>query len=129
MILSTVSTPDFIHPAGTLGGLATEFSSTFNDNSGGSGQAYLSVTGGMDASQFNQNYFNSPYVPGVTADLFAQFTTDINTSTGDWLVRSNDPVTGDFVAVPEPSTYGLIGAALLSGIIALRRRAQKILSV
>ena len=65
----------------------------------------------------------------MTADLFAQFTTAINTSTGDWLVRSNDPVTGDFVAVPEPSTYGLIGAALLSGVVALRRRAQKILPV
>ena len=129
LILSTVSTPDFIHDAGTLGGLATEFASVFNDTSGGSGQAYLSVTGGTYAPQFDRNFFDSPYVPGVTADLYAQFTTNINTSTGDWLVRSNDPVTGDFVAVPEPSTYGLIGAAMLSGIIALRRRAQRILSV
>lgn len=129
LVLSTVSTAGFIHPDGTLGGSATEFSSVFNQTSGGTGQTYLSVTGGDYANQFNQNYYNSPYIPGVTADLFAQFTTAINTSTGDWLVRSNDPVTGDFVAVPEPSTYGLIGAALLSGIVALRRRAQKILPV
>lgn len=128
LVLSTVSTADFIHPAGTLGGLATEFDSVFNQTSGGSGQAYLSVTGGTYAKQFDQNYFSSPYVAGVTADLFAQFTTVVNSSTGNWLVSSNDPVTGDFVAVPEPSTYGLLGAAFLSGIIALRRRSQKILS-
>lgn len=125
LILSAVSTGGFIHDAGTLGGLTTEFSSVYNQSSGGTGQTYLSVTGGSDADQFNQNYFMSPYVDGVTADLFAQFTTVPNMDTGDWLVRSNDPVTGAFVPVPEPSTDGLAGAALLSGVIALRRRFQK----
>jgi hypothetical protein len=127
MILSTLSTGGFIHNAGTLGGLATEFSSVFNATSGGTGQVYLNVTGGTQASMFNHDYFTSPYVPGATADLFAQFTTTINDpAVGDWLVRSNDPVTGNFFTpIPEPSTYGLIAAGALLGAIALRRRVQK----
>ncbi|MEO6785429.1 MAG: PEP-CTERM sorting domain-containing protein, partial [Chthoniobacteraceae bacterium] len=125
LILSTVSTGGFLHNDGTLGGLATEFSSNFNATSGGSGQAYLSVTGGSMAAAFDQNYYTSPFVAGRTADLFAQFTTTLNDVGNDWLVRSNDPVGGAFVPVPEPSTYGLAGAALLSGMIALRRRSQK----
>lgn len=125
LILSTVSTGGFIYDDGTLGGLATEFSSTFNNTSGGTGQAYLNVTGGSQAEQFNTDFFSSPFIPGVTADLFAQFTTEINSSTGDWLVRSNDPVTGNFVPVPEPSTYGIAAAFGLIGIVALRRRNRR----
>ncbi len=126
LVLSAVSTPGFIHDAGTLGGLATEFASVYNQTSGGTGQTYLSVTGGANAFAFDQNYFDSPYVAGVTADLFAQFTTVPNTTTGDWLVRSNDPVTGAFVPVPEPSTYAIMGVAFLSGLVALRRRALRL---
>jgi hypothetical protein len=125
LILSTVSVGGFINDAGTLGGLATEFSSTFNNSSGGTGQAALNVTGGSEAAYFNTNFFASPFIPGVTADLFAQFTTVINTSTGDWLVRSNDPVTGNFVPVPEPSTYGFAAVVGLLGIVALRRRNRQ----
>lgn len=122
MILSTVSTPGFINNAGTLGGLATEFSSVYNNSSGGSGQAYLNVTGGSQAAMFNTDFFSSSFVPNVTADLFAQFTTVVNTTTGDWLVRSNDPITGNFAPVPEPSTYGLVATLILGGIVVLRRR-------
>lgn len=123
-ILTTVSTGGFINSNGTLGGLATEFSSVYNNTSGGTGQTYLSVTGGSQAAMFDSNFFSSPFVPNVTADLLAQFTTVINTSTADWLVRSNDPVTGRFTPVPEPSTYGLAAVAALTGIVALRRRRQ-----
>lgn len=123
-ILSTVSTGGFLHAAGTLGGLATEFASVFNATSGGTGQTYLSVTGGTQAAMFNTDLYGSPYLPGVTADLFAQFTTVPNTSTGDWLVRSNDPVTGAFTPVPEASTYGLAAVAALTGIVSLRRRPR-----
>lgn len=125
LILSTVSVGGFINDAGTLGGLATEFSSTFNNTSGGTGQAYLNVIGGSDAAKFNTDFFASPFIPGVTADLFTQFTTTITSSTGDWLVRSNDPVTGNFVPVPEPSTYGIAAVVGLFGIVALRRRNRQ----
>lgn len=125
MILSTVSTGGFLHAAGTLGGLATEFRSVYNNSSGGTGQSYLSVTGGSQARDFNSNFFASPFIAGVTSDLFAQFTTVVNSSTGDWLVRSNDPITGNFTPVPEPSTYGIAAALGLIGIVALRRRTRR----
>jgi hypothetical protein len=124
MILSAVSVPGFIHDDGTLGGKATEFESKFNATSGGDGEMYMSVTGGTRASEFDNNDFDAPYIAGQTADLFGQFTTALS-STADWLARSNDPIVGSFQPVPEPSTYGLAGAALLSGIVAFRRRFQK----
>jgi len=128
LLLSAVSTSDFIHPAGTLGGLATEFASNFNNTSGGTGQMYMSVTGGTMGYAFDQNGYVSPFGTGRTADLFGQFTTTVNgspTVTFDWLGSSNDPVRGSFQPVPEPSTYGLAGAALLTGMVAFRRRFQK----
>jgi len=128
LILSAVSTGGFIHDAGTLGGLATEFASNFNASSGGTGQMFMNVTGGSMGYAFDQNGFDSPFVAGKSADLFGQFTTQVNgapTVTFDWLGSSNDPVKGGFQPVPEPSTYGLAGAALLSGMVALRRRSQK----
>ena len=128
LVLSAVSTGGFIHDDGTLGGLATEFASNFNASSGGTGQMYMNVTGGTMGYAFDQNGFDSPFVDGKTADLFGQFTTHVNgapTITFDWLGSSNDPVIGGFQPVPEPSTYGLAGAALLSGMVALRRRSQK----
>ena len=126
LILSTVSTPGFIHDTGILGGPTTEFLSNYNATSGGTGQAYLSVTGGSMASAFNTNGFISPYNSN-TADLFAQFTTNAfaGSSVNNWLVSSQDPVIGNFAPVPEPSTYGLAAAGALAGIIALRRRIQK----
>jgi hypothetical protein len=129
-ILTTTSTSSFIHNDGTLGGLATEFSSVFNATSGGTGQVYLSVTGGSEASRFNTNAFTSPFVAGVTADLFAQFTTFINNpAVGDWLVRSNDPVQGIYGPnVPDASasvTYGLMSALVVAGAAVARRRAAR----
>jgi len=128
-ILTTVSTSDFIHDAGTLGGLATEFTSNFNQTSGGDGQAYLSVTGGTMSSNFNTDGFVSPFGTGRTADLFAQFTTRAilggPDAVSDWLVSSNDPVRGTFTtAVPEASTMWAGAAGLMIVAAALYRRKK-----
>jgi hypothetical protein len=129
LILSLESTSGFIHDDGTLGGLATEFASNFNQTSGGTGQMYLSVTGGSEASQFNSNGFSSPFGAGTTADMFAQFTTAALApgAVADWLVRSNDPVIGTVAQVTVPDgtasvSYGLMSAFVLMGFAALRRR-------
>lgn len=130
-ILTTVSTSGFIHDAGVLGGLDTEFTSNFNQTSGGDGQAYLSVTGGTMAANFNTDAFSSPFGAGTTADLFAQFTTRAilgsPDAVSDWLVSSNDPVRGALTtAVPEASTM-MAGAAglLLVGATLYRRKKQQ----
>jgi len=128
-ILSTVSVSNFLHEDGVAGGLATEFVSNFNRNGAGSGQSYLSVTGGTQASFFNTNTY-SGLTPGTTADIFATFTTtpfDINPSVpaADWLVTSAGQAFDTTSAVPEPSTYGLIGASVLVGMAAFRRRFQR----
>jgi PEP-CTERM putative exosortase interaction domain len=127
-ILRTVSKAGFLHDDGVLGGLDTEFSSIFNASSGGTGQVYLDVIGGTDAALFDTDAFTSPFIPGQTADLFAQFTTTVfapGAGVSDWLVRSNDPVTGIYASpIPEPSTYGLIGATVLAGAMLYRRRQR-----
>jgi len=130
-ILTTVSTPGFIHAAGVLGGLEAEFTSNFNQTSGGDGQGYLSVTGGSMASQFNTNAFSSPFGTGNTADLFAQFTTRSILGTpdavSDWLASSNDPVRGRLTtAVPEASTMmaGAAGLVLVGATLYRRKKLQ-----
>jgi hypothetical protein len=128
-ILTTVSTSDFIHDAGTLGGMSTEFTSNFNQTSGGDGQAYLSVTGGTMAANFNTDSFVSPFGTGRTADLFAQFTTRAilggPDGVADWLVSSNDPVRGELTtAVPEASTMWAGAAGLMIVAAALYRRKK-----
>jgi hypothetical protein len=130
-ILTTISTPGFIHDVGVLGGLAAEFTSNFNQTSVGDGQGYLSVTGGTMATQFNTNGFVSPFGTGNTADLFAQFTTRAILGTpdavSDWLVSSNDPVRGRLsVAVPEASTTmaGVAGLLLVGATLYRRKKLQ-----
>ncbi|MEO6568312.1 MAG: PEP-CTERM sorting domain-containing protein, partial [Opitutaceae bacterium] len=55
---------------------------------------------------------------GVTANVPA-----------NWSVSFAGPITGNVVPVPEPSTYGLIAAGALLGLVAFRRmkaRAQAV---
>jgi hypothetical protein len=128
--LTTVSVANFIHNTGVLGGLATEFNSTYNASSGGQGQAYLRVTGGTDAAQFDTNTFVSAFAPGAErADLFAQFTTTAlipPNTVADWLVRSNDPIAGFIPSgVPESgSSLLMLGLGLAFLAEGYRRRRQ-----
>jgi hypothetical protein len=129
-ILTTISTAGFIHDVGdpNTGGAATEFNSLFNPNSGGTGQTYLSVTGGTDAAQFNTNGFLAPFAAGTTADLKANFTTVALGVGGvdpvsNWLVSSNDPIRGNVSGVPDAGSSVLmfsLGLGFLA--VAYRRR-------
>ncbi len=123
LILSTVSTAGFIHDVGEAGGLATTVASSFNGAAGGQGQTFLNVTGGADAAQFNTNAIASAYVPGLFADLQANFTTSTLFVPTGWLVRVNDPIAG--VVIPEPATAlaGIACMVPLLGSVLRRRRA------
>jgi len=117
LILTTISVPGHIHQAGVAGGLATEFESRFNGASlTGDGEAYLSVTGGADAAQFNHDVF-LPLAGGLpTADVRVQFDT-APTPVADWLVTSWGPIVAE---VPEPGSLALLAAG--TAVLALRRR-------
>jgi hypothetical protein len=119
LILTTISVPGHIHQAGVAGGLATEFEARFNGASlTGDGEAFLSVTGGADAAQFNHDTF-APLAAGLpTADIRVQFDT-APTPVADWLVTSWGPIVAQ---VPEPGSLALlvVGAAVL----AVRRRRR-----
>ena len=129
LVLSTVSTAGFLNAPGVNGGTAAEFATLFNDVSLiGEGSTYLSIVGGTDAAKYNTDSYVSAFL-NTTADLKASFTTAPPSgaaAAAGWLVDFNDPIVGlTGSAVPEPSTYGLMGAAALLGIAAYRRRAMK----
>jgi hypothetical protein len=46
---------------------------------------------------------------------------NIDNGPTDWSVSFGGPIKGDVVPVPEPSTYGLIAAGALLGLVAFRR--------
>ncbi len=126
-VLKLLSTPGFINGPGILGGVATEFETTFNGNAlngFGQGSSYLNVVGGSLAGVYNTNSFVSPYLANTFADVSVQFTTTTAGAAPNWLVSSQDPMRT--VAVPEPTTV-LAGlgcmAPILSSLLARRRKS------
>lgn len=131
--LSMYSLPGFINAAGVGAGEATQFESRFNlTTSTGDGLAFLEVSGGTSAFQFNSDTFampapNSIILGGLGGfDLAADVSLAYNMTPAqlaDWLVFNDDPALANITnVIPEPATMILftLGAA---GIAArLRRR-------
>lgn len=85
----------------------------------GDAASYLSVTGGLWADYFNNEYFNLPN--DLTAAFFSTnvFTANESPTDGAFQVVSNDPLRGQ--VVPEPGTLLLMGVGFL-GLAAYGRR-------
>ncbi len=73
----------------------------------------------------------TPLAEFTYGDYLVKFTIDFNdpawTTTGKSIAENQSAVTGDifvtmsFTPIPEPSTYAMAGAALLGGVVLLRR--------
>ena len=124
------SAAGFLHPNGTLGGLAAEFESRFNVSGGkGGGDAYMNVIGGTEAARFNTDgVVSNVSAPGLFSDVAISFTNDSRTlaqgnatNKFDWLVTSDDPL--KFNVIPEPST-ALVGLGCTLAMFLGRRRQR-----
>jgi hypothetical protein len=74
------------------------------------------------------NLFNVPAGNILTPLTYALSGVTTNVPS-NWSVSFGGPITGNIVPVPEPSTYGLIAAGALLGLVAFRRmkaRAQAV---
>lgn len=127
LALSLVTTPGISSNASVYTTGSYDFSAV---PPGGSYRFDLNVTGGSAASQFDTNGVVTA-LAGVFADFNVQgeFCTNSTVNcrggitVGDWELLSTDPVTGN--VIPEPSTLGLLGTALLGlGFIGWRSRRR-----
>ncbi|PTY04703.1 PEP-CTERM sorting domain-containing protein [Opitutaceae bacterium EW11] len=59
-------------------------------------------------------------LPFTTGGSYSAYVSDHGVHLQNYAFR----VSGDFSAVPEPSTYGLLGAAALAGLVLIRRRRR-----
>lgn len=103
---------------------------TLSSSVTGSAESYMDVVGGTGASIIARDGFpvNAP-VPGfpyladlkVISDLTADFSG--GAWNGDWTTTSQDPITGS--AVPEPSTFLLLGCGVLGLVFCTRRKRSQ----
>lgn len=125
--LSTVSLPGFLHGAGTFGGLAAEYTNSFDYvNFTGDGGSYVEVTGGASAWQFDTDSHVMPLANQIalgptydwTADLSVQFDIPNTPVPHGWLVLGDDPIVAEG-QIPEPTTLAVL---LLGAVLGIRRR-------
>lgn len=104
---------------------------TLSSSVTGSAESYMDVLGGTGASLIVKDGFpvNAPF-PGFPflADLkvISDLTADYNPVSGwqsDWTTTSQDPITGS--AVPEPSTFLLLGCGVLGIVFCTRRKRSQ----
>jgi hypothetical protein len=128
LLLSTVFTPGInANPLVDLKASATSVALT---TLSGTAVGFLHITGGNDTAQFGLDA-EGPNNGFTTDDLkfsdtfCANGTNSCKPKIGNWQAQSSDPVKAGIVAVPEPGSLALLGAALLGMVPLVRRRKNK----